>query len=173
MRSFKVLSLGVECRDKATGLTGALTHWIMDMGGAVSYLFQPKGLDERCQPLRKIAVCDARLEMPSDGGYETVEVPFEILGSEVTDSPSGFKGMATHFIRHINGCFHVEIQPEGTVPTKGCRIEPCEFSLLQCVGPQIPVLAREERATSVARAPSPDPRPAERTYDDASCVPHR
>lgn len=161
----RVLKLGTESRDKATGLHGTVTHWIMDMGGTIEYLFQPKGLDEEGAPLKKLYLCAARLEM-QDSDYESVEVPFDILGSQVTDKASGFTGMAVRFVRHINGCFHVEIQPEGTLPKKGTPIQARDFDLLRgCIGERIPVLTEEEKQESQRRNPSPSEIPERPSYD--------
>jgi hypothetical protein len=60
-------------------------------------------------------LCEERLDI-GENDFEMVEVPFEVFGTQVTDKASGFTGMATLFIRHINGCFHVEIQPERDSP---------------------------------------------------------
>jgi hypothetical protein len=133
----------------------------MNMGASVDYLFQPKGLDEECAPLAKLYLCAERLEV-SDSDYETIQVPFEILGSQVTDKPSGFTGMAIYFLRHPNGCFHVGIQPKGMIPKKRKPIKEREFDLRSCVGKMIPVLTPEQKKESQQREPSPSevpPRP--------------
>ena len=113
----RVLKLGTECTDRATELNGTVTHWIIDMGKNVDYLFQPRGLDENQQPLKKFFVCSERLDVKPEN-FEKVDVPFKILGSQVEDKASGFAGMAVEFVRHINGCFHVVIQPAGTLEGK-------------------------------------------------------
>ena len=172
MRSFRVLSLGVECRDKATQLKGALTHWIMDMGGNIQYLFQPLGVDEDGQPLKKLCVCEARL-LVKEGDWETIEVPFEVLGTSATDKASGFTGTATHFVRHINGCFHAQIQPKGKVKKTGAQIDPCEFDLRQLVGPKIQRWTKDALKRSKEEKPSPESRPLARTYGNAPIVPRR
>ena len=151
----RVYKLGSVCRDKATGLKGTLTHWMMDMSGDVHYLFQPKGLTDERQPIEALCLNRARiLSCPE----ETVEVPFKILGSKVTDKASGFTGMAIAFIRHLNGCFHVEIQPSGTLPSKK-PILAREFDLRGCVGKEVAVLTAAEKKASVQKNPSPMPRP--------------
>lgn len=160
-----VLKLGTECRDTATGLQGTVTHWVMNMSKRIEYLFQPKGLDEEGAPLKKLYLCAERLEVTSSD-YETIEVPFEVLGSQVTDRASGFTGMAVQFIRHLNGCFHVEIQPEGVLPKKGTPIQSREFDLLRgCVGDKIPTLTEQEKKDSMQRHPSPSEIPERRVYD--------
>ncbi len=154
MKEFRVLKLGTECRDRATELSGTLTHWLLDMGGIVLYLFQPRGLDDKGQPLNKKLVCAARLDV-DDSDCETVEVPFEILGTTVTDKASGFTGMAVNFVRHINGCFHVAIQPKGTLPGDHQAIEIAEFDLRGCKGKAIRKLSEAEQKRSEEKNPSP------------------
>jgi len=162
----RVLKLGTECRDKATKLRGTLTHWLMDFGGSVTYLFQPKGLDQEGQPLKKIYICEARVEV-SAGDFEEIDVPFEILGSEVEDKASGFKGMAVDFVRHINGCFHVAIQPAGTIKGKNIPIEKSEFDLRGCTGKKIIQMSAEEKKQSQVEKPSPASRPLDRGLQGA------
>jgi hypothetical protein len=151
---FKVLKLGTVCRDKGTGLEGTLTHWILNMGKHVSYIFQPKGLDEDGQPVRKLVLEKERLEFEKDA-VENVEIPFDILGTQVTDKASGFTGMAVDFIRHINGCFHVTIQPEGMHPKKMNPIQKHDFDLRACAGEKIEQLSEPELAKSKVSRPSP------------------
>lgn len=154
MRTLRVLKLGLVCEDKAIGLQGTLTHWIVNMGGGVRYLFQPKGLDEEGQPVQRLCLEEERMKIkPED--FEMVEVPFDILGTEVTDKASGFKGMAVEFVRHINGCFHVIVQPKGMHPVKKVPIKPYDFDLRQCTGPKIVELDKAALAKSKKDHPSP------------------
>ena len=160
-----VLRLSTECTDKATGLVGTLTHWIMNMGGHVEYLFQPKGLNEEGQPLKKLYLCQERLSVKSSD-YEHVDIPFEILGTQVSDKASGFTGMAISFIRHINGCFHVDVQPAGVLPEKGIPIRSCDFDLRMLTGEKIVALTEQEHKESVRSRPSPSEIPERRTYGE-------
>jgi hypothetical protein len=162
MKSVSVLKLGTQCRDKATMLDGTLTHWLMNMSGRVEYLFQPKGLnEENGQPIEKLYLCSERLSA-SESDLEDIEVPFEILGSQVTDKASGFTGMAIHFIRHINGCFHVEIQPKGRLPKKGTPVSSADFDLRSCTGKKIIELTESELQKSKTEKPSPSSMPKRR-----------
>jgi hypothetical protein len=160
----RALKLGTECQDRASGLTGTLTHWMMDMGQRIEYVFQPKGLNEEGQPLKRIALCAERL-MVTESDFEPVQVPFEVLGTEATDKASGFTGMAVAFVRHINGCFHIEIQPQGMLAGKNIPIRSNEFDIRGCVGPMIPVLTVEQQDQSQRQAPSPMTLPERRSYD--------
>lgn len=154
MITVRVLKLGTKCRDKATELEGTLTHWVLSMGKGIYYLFQPEGLNEEGQPVNKLILESARLEV-GDSDFEEVEVPFEILGTTVTDKSSGFTGMAVDFIRHINGCFHVGIQPKGRLPKTNAPIRKCEFDLRECAGDMIAELSKVELEKSRAQKPSP------------------
>lgn len=161
MKKVKVLKLGVECGEKATGLMGTLTHWVINMGGVVDYVFQPKGLNEEGQPLKKLYLCLERLSV-KEVNFETVEVPFEILGTQVTDRASGFNGMAIAFVRHFNGCFHVDIQPRGTLPKTGAPISSHDFDLRCCTGEKIIELTKPQLKKSRAERPSPSDMPERR-----------
>ena len=141
---------------------------MMDISGNVQYIFQPRGLNEDSQPLRRSFVCEARLEF-DEADYETVDVPREILGTQVEDMASGFAGIAISIIRHVNGCFHVEIQPPG-LTAKGAPIMSHDFDCRQCAGEMIPVLTKGERADSVAERPSPDPFPTRTIPGDGSLI---
>jgi len=150
-----LIKLRANVTDRATGMTGSITHWTMNMSQQVKYLFQPNGLDpETGQPLKKIYLEDARLEVrPED--YAFVEIPFEILGSKVKDTASGFKGMAIEFMMHTNGCFHVVIQPKGLIKKTNLPAQPHDFDLRSCTGKKIQTLTEEERAEDVRQRPSP------------------
>jgi hypothetical protein len=154
MKKVKVIKLGTFCTDKATELSGMLTHWFYDMEGNINYLFQPKGLDEEGQPVNKLILESKRLNV-QESDFEQVEVPVEILGSQVTDKASGFTGMAIEFVRYLNGCFHVFIQPKGLNPKSNSPIKKCEFDLRSCEGEKIPTLSPEELKESKKKKPSP------------------
>ncbi|MCX6790110.1 MAG: hypothetical protein NTV60_01120 [Candidatus Kaiserbacteria bacterium] len=161
MKRVQVLKLGTTCEDRATGLKGTLTHWIIQMSGVIDYVFQPKGLDENGQPFKKLYLCLDRLSV-KEGDFEMVDVPFEILGTQVTDKASGFNGMAIAFIRHINGCFHVDIQPKGTVPKTGAPISSHDFDLRSCTGKKIIELSKPALEKSRVEKPSPSDMPQRR-----------
>jgi len=150
----KVLKLGIACTDKATELKGTLTHWVVNMDGFVNYLFQPKGLDEEGQPVTAVYLCEKRLDVKEDD-FEMVEVPFEIIGTSVTDKPSGYNGMAIEFVRYLNGCFHVMIQPKGINMKTKMPIQKRDFDLRSCTGKKIRELSEEKLAASKKKTPSP------------------
>jgi len=151
----QAIRLGTVCKDRATDLKGTLTHWLLDMDQTITYLFQPEGINpENGQPVAKISLEQARLEVPQNS-LEEIDVPFEILGSTVTDKASGFSGMAVDFVRHVNGCFHVVIQPKGVLPKTNSPIGKADFDLRQCSGDKIPEFKPAEVDKSRKDYPSP------------------
>ncbi len=154
MKKIKVIKLGTFCKDKATELAGMLTHWLYDMEGRVSYFFQPKGLNEEGQPVDRLYLEANRLDV-NEEDFEEVEVPVEILGTQVTDEGSGFTGMGVSFVRHINGCFHVFIQPKGVNKKNNSPIRKHDFDLRSCSGEMITKLSKEDLEKSKIEKPSP------------------
>ena len=154
-KTIRMVKLTTPCTEKATGLRGMVTHAMYCINEQTYYVFQPKGLNpEDGQPLKKVIVELERLELPN-GAFEDVEIPSEILGTNVTDMASGFTGMAVEFVRHANGCFHVVIQPAGKSKVNGEIIRSAEFDLRQCAGPKIKKMSQRELATSKRENPSP------------------
>lgn len=154
MKRIKVIKLGTVCYDKATELNGTLTHWVVGMGCQVLYLFQPKGLDQEGQPVNNILLEAERLVYKQEE-IETVEIPFEILGTIVKDTASGFEGMAVSFMRHINGCFHVYIQPSGINARTNAPVVRNDFDLRSCEGDMIEKLDEKKLEKSKKDKPSP------------------
>ncbi|GEM_PF-744323 len=155
MRKIVVLKLGSVCIDKATGLQGTVTHWFLDMGKQVAYLFEPYGINpEDGQPVKKFLVELERL-VTTENQFEEVEVPFEIIGSIVKHKASGFTGMAIAFVRHTHGCFHVTVQPKGVLPRTNSPIKHAEFDLRECSGEKIEEMNAEQLQKSKEEQPSP------------------
>lgn len=153
MKTIRVLKLGKPCTDIATELDGQATHWFITMNHSVAYLFQPTGLNPKDgQPVEKIYLDSGRIKA-NDDDWEEAEVPVEILGTQVTDTASGFTGMATALVMHCTGCFHVQIQPSGTLPETNSPVERRDFALVLCKGDAIPVM---DEAVEKKERPSPD-----------------
>lgn len=155
MKRVKVLKLGTACRDVATGLEGVVIHWAMNMSGDIQYVFQSRGLNGEGQPLELLYFCGARLEV-GDSDYESVNVPFEILGTTVTDTVTTFTGIAVNFIRHLGGCFHVTIQPSGCA-SGGGPISALDFDLRRCEGEMVKPIPEKKVKKSKKEKPSPTP----------------
>lgn len=151
----RMIKLITPCKEKATGLKGRVTHAIVKTDKSVKYIFQPSGINpENGQPVEQMFIGPERLDVPKES-LEEVEVPFEILGTQVTDMASGFNGMAIEFVRYTHGCFHVIIQPKGMLPKTKSPIKQHEFDLRQCTGPMIKQLDAQQLAQSRQKNPSP------------------
>lgn len=156
MKQFRTVKLGTVCEDRATHELGTITHCIIDLDQRIDYIFQPRGCNpEDGQPVKRTYIELTRLAQLNDDDFELIDVPIEILGSDATDKASTFSGMAVAFVRHLNGCFHVRIQPPGRVPKTNSFIAACEFDLRGCSGPNIPVLSEAAKAESQRQTPSP------------------
>ena len=154
-RKVKVLKSNVDVTEKATGLIGRCTHWLMDTDHTIKYLFQPRGLNPKNgEPISAKVVPPSRLQA-SKKDYEKVEVPVKILGTQIRDDASGFTGMAVEFIHHPNGCFHVRIQPKDVIEETRSPIKSLDFDLRQCSGEAIQKMTEEELRDSKEKKPSP------------------
>jgi hypothetical protein len=130
----KLFKLGTTVTDSASNVKGTLTHCQVFPGGFDWYNFQPKALDPKSGlPVKKCWITADRVR-----GEETIEVdlPLAIIDTKVTDKVTGFSGKATSFILHMNGCLHVEVQPEGTRETGEVK-EPVDFDIKQLEGKAI------------------------------------
>jgi|ERR1051326_3316036 hypothetical protein len=150
-------------KDRVTGLKGMLTHAQYE-GGNYMYAFQPHGLNPKNQePVDGLWIAPDRI---SDG----VEVPIPqqfndaigVLGSEVEDQGSGFKGIAVAAILHISGCVHIDIQPSGVVKETGEPIKRHNFDIRRLHGKAIKQMSEAERDQDQERRPSPAPLPRRR-----------
>jgi hypothetical protein len=157
MQKIRFIKLGTRATDSATKIKGTLTHALVLPEGRILYQLQPKGLDDETkQPLRSILMPLERVkEGLKDDDFHTIDVPLDILGSEVEDVPSTFKGTAVSLVYFINGCFHVEIQPAGIA--KGAPIATQDFDVRRLKGKNIPKLTEEKKAESQVKKPGPCP----------------
>lgn len=122
----------------------------------IHYVFQPKGLNpETKQRLKTTFVERGRLELPEDC-FEEVEVPLGIIGSVAVHDATGFTGVITSCVQHPHGCFHIWIQPTGTLEKTGEEIEADNFALTACSGEKIPPKTELERREEEKKTPSPD-----------------
>jgi hypothetical protein len=151
----KIIKLGSVTKDTATGLMGMVTHAYMELDRRLQYAFQPRGLNpETGQPVDRVWVVPDRLDM--DGvAFDAVAFPIEVLGTEVTDTASGFKGIAIGINMHISGCVHVAVQPKGTLAKTGAAVASMDFDIRRLKGKAIPVLTEDERSSDQAARPSP------------------
>lgn len=149
-----MFKLGTPITDKATRLEGMAIHMQVQTNGNRFYNFQPKGLNpETGAPLKRFWVAPDRII----GGIEVPEVdlPLNVLSTEVEDMASGFRGTATAITLHINGCVHIEAQPAGVQPKNGEAVASHDFDIRLLKGAAIPVLDEAARAASEKENPSP------------------
>jgi len=164
--NIQLLKLGTRISDSATKLKGMLTHVAIGIDQHVYYLFQPEGLNpEDGQPSRRIWIVHQRV---IDGERHEVDIPFEVLGTEVRDAATGFAGMAIELQMHVSGCLHVLIQPAGVVKKTNAIIESADFDIRRCEGKAIKRLTDEERERDQRAHPSPIPVPPEPDSSAAS-----
>ena len=152
----RLLKLGVPVKDKASGLSGQLTHVQTD-GKVEFYLFQPKGLNpETGSPVDAHWLTADRIK---DGQLTHVTLPLEMIGTYATDTASGFRGIVTYLELHINGCVHAILQPKGTVKKTGNMIKQENFDIRRLKGVKVPKIKSEkELRKSLKKHPSPAPR---------------
>lgn len=156
MSKLSILKFNVDYKDRATGLIGRIAMWTVDMGHRLDYVWQPKVLNkETGHPIDRFYFPAERLETVPDNFHE-VEVPLEILGKQVTDDNTGFTGMAIALVQHVNGCFHVVIQPSQILENTGAPVARREVDLRQCSGEGIPKWDAVALAQSKVERPSPD-----------------
>ena len=151
----KVLPVRSENKDTITGLSGVITHIQYDMDGHVKYLFQPRGLDlETGLPVERMFMDEARFEIKK--GKVDIEIPAGVLGTDVTDIASGFTGVATDFIMHPNGCFHVSVKPRGLLAKTNATIKAQDFDIRMLRGDALgEPMTEPELQASEKKNPSP------------------
>lgn len=150
-----LFELGVMMEDRATGLKGMLTHYELQTGGNEHYNFQPRGLNpETGTPVDAKWITEDRVK-----GCPRVacDLPQEVLETAVTDRASGFKGIATGLVLHINGCIHVLIQAKGLLKKTGAMIEQQDLDIRRLSGSKIPALTKKVKKASEKKHPSPSP----------------
>jgi hypothetical protein len=150
-----IVKLGTKVKDSATGLAGMLTHFQVEMDERGWYRFQPAGLNpEDGQPVKAMWIVPERVNKPAD---TFVELPLEVLGTQVIDRASGFKGQAINVVLHISGCVHVGVQPNGVLDKTRAPIDSCDFDIRRLAGDAIQRMTDEERAADQKAKPSPGP----------------
>lgn len=154
----KMLKLGTIVTDKVTGIEGMLTVHQTDMSGNQHYSFQPAGLNpEDRQPLDIFWVTEKRIE---GAQIVSIKLPLEILGTEVEDKATKFKGTAIALYYYLNGCIHVEVKPKGVIEKTKQSIKSKEFDLRRLRGAAIQEMNEEELEKSKVIAPSPENHPS-------------
>lgn len=152
-----MIKLGVPVKDKFTGLNGMLTHYQIFTNDARWYNFQPKGINpENGQPADMLWMTEDRISFASK--YDVPEpdnIPYEILGTEVRDTASGFKGIVTSITLHISGCVHANVQPKGMNKKTNQIITSCDFDVRRLEGKFIKKMTPKKREEDQRVRPSP------------------
>jgi hypothetical protein len=129
-----------------------LLNTVIDEDCQVQYVFQPRRLNEETgQPVDHMLISPSRI---IDGVEYEQELPMKVLGTEVEDTATGFKGMALHFVLHLNGCVHVNVKPS-TRRKNGEPVDAKELDIRRLRGDAIPVMTTTEKKESQKRTPSP------------------
>ncbi len=141
----QTIELNQLATDVATKTVGTLTGLIIDANHACSYLFQPHGVNkDDGQPRKSTWVPANRIANAKELlKYEELPAPLRLLGTEVEDVPTGFKGTAVMLIYHLSGCVHVEIQPVGLNKT-GETFAVANFDIRRLKGKEVPRLSKED-----------------------------
>lgn len=159
----KLLELGTKVVDSASATNGMLTHAQIGGDDAIAYLFQPEGINpETGQPVKEQwIVGSTRIKY---GKIIDVDMPLDIMGKQVTDKASGFKGEIIHLTLHISGCVHALVQAKGIVKKTGALIEPVDFDIRRLSGKCLPALNETEKKKDIKKKPSPASMPSLTPY---------
>lgn len=148
----QILKLGTIVTDNITDMKGMLTIYETDMVGNEMYLFQPQALNpDTGQPVNVFIINSARIV---GGELIDVELPIEVLGTEVEDLATKFKGVAVEMNYHINGCVHFNVKAKGRTK-KGSSIDAVNFDVRRLKGSAIKTLSAKALEQSKKNTPSP------------------
>ncbi len=135
----------VWMKETTTGIKGQLLHALVCRDNIITYMFQPVGLHPKWKvPNDPYAIFTTRI--PKDMETETVELPMELLGQEVEDSITGFKGIASAFIIHPDRCVHVSVVPKGVNPETNNKWQEDEFDIRRLKGRAMDKLLKDLNA---------------------------
>lgn len=159
----KVFQLGTIVEDKPSCVDGMLTHMLVNMGGNIEYLFQPKKLNPKSKhPVRSIFITDARIVGGKEIDFD-LSVANQILGTKAKDF-TGFEGTAVNIVYHMNGCIHIGLKPEGVSEDTGDTFDVQEFDIRRLTGEAIVPLTEEQLRKSFIDKPSPEALPKIKRY---------
>lgn len=149
----KLFKLGTKVKDKASGIDGMLTVASIDMDGGQQYAVQPCALNPKTKlPLEPFWINSSRVV----GGKEVkIELPINVISSEVEDMATGLKGTVICLNYHLSGCVHLEIKPKGTIKETGETIKCIDIDIRRLKGKEIPVLTEKELDEDKKKKPSP------------------
>ena len=150
-----MIKLNSMVTDAATGMKGIVDILHLEMDRSETYRFQPAAINPKTKtPVDAVWMCEARFK-----GCEMVpmpNLPLEVLGTQVEDIGTGFRGTAISLALHSTGCVHFNVQAKGTTE-EGNAIPVQNFSILRLKGPAIKKLSEPEAADERTKRPSPGP----------------
>jgi hypothetical protein len=149
----KALKLGTTVKDTATGLKGMLTLLQLRQDFSQYYNFQPQGLNpEDGQPVDTYWIEPQRVV---DGIAVDIDLPEEVMATEVRDTATGFHGKVISMTHFLSGCTHIEIQPEGRNKKTGNPFKSLGLDIMRCEGKAIKKLSVHEKEEHKKEKPSP------------------
>ena len=93
-----ILKLGVTVKDSATKTEGMLTHFLYSPNSQC-YIYQPKLVNpDTGLPAASIVLDAARIE---NGKLEEVDLPIDIINTDVKDKATGIEGKGILSLIHI------------------------------------------------------------------------
>jgi len=149
-----MIKLGSIVTDTPTGLTGMATLLQIEMDGSRALHLQPRGLNpETGKPVDGFWVVESRLK----GGdiVDEPDLPLDLLGTEVEDLASGYKGTAISIMLHLSGCVHVNVQAKGSLSKTGEAIHTANFDIRRLKGKAIKTMSEKEKEQDKKDKPSP------------------
>lgn len=147
-----MLKLGTLVFDRATGLRGTLMSACISGDGKCYYTFQPQGLSAEGDTAPRAGLDESRI---MDGKQADTDPPLDLIGTEAQDTVTGYKGVITHLVYHVNGCVHAVVVAKGKNKKTGGMNEDKEFDLRMLKGKSIEKLNAAELAASRKKNPSP------------------
>lgn len=111
-----IIKVGTAATDRATGISGEITHVTVDLERNLKYHIQPRKISTiTMHPLPGVWVSPNRID-PAQLPVRMVrvELPLDLLGTFVRATHCGMTGMVVGIQLHPLGCVHVLIQPAGT-----------------------------------------------------------
>ncbi len=113
-KSLDDIKLGMKVRDPVSGLIGIATFKSEQISGTVQYAVTPQGDGDKVHDGNFID--DFMLEHVDDGVSARTPAADPnakfVLGAELEDTITGFKGIATDRTTYINGCVHYTLTPQ-------------------------------------------------------------
>lgn len=154
------LQLGVVARDLVTGLTGTASAKVEMLNGNVQWNIIPKG--DGAEAKSGNCIDWHMLEVIDKGVSAKVPVPPSsdiMLGNEVEDLVTGFKGTATERTTFLNGCVYFHVTPKakkGEEYPSGILLE---HKRLKFVGKGVALTVAVQPQVASPEAPKVAPKP--------------